>query len=161
MWTSLPCKHRRLFSAQHNSRLEQDEIMSSFMKENTSWEMDDTIKKGMKPNKSVKANGTTSLPEFVVVKKNPRQSYRRGRVAKLVLRCAGEVHISENLRQAVIIWNVRSGWNEQVEMDYQHFAIQLDNLCGLIQMQMSQIASLRRIPKVSFQQSIKAGAEEL
>ncbi|GJQ13436.1 hypothetical protein GpartN1_g5227.t1 [Galdieria partita] len=153
--------------------LEQEEIINSLMKDPAEYSAMSEHPKYKRNNKETTNSKslleTKDAEDFVAVKKNPRSQYKRGRIAKLVMRCTGEVlcgetnfghlilleqvKVSEDLLQATVIWNVRSMLSSDSLIDYRTLTCQLDNLCGHIQMQISRNASLRRIPRVKFEQS--------
>jgi ribosome-binding factor A len=161
-----------LFCRKASSHIsEQEEIISSFIKDPEEFKYLNELPKSKrnlkeKPHKSSVA--TKEIADFVAVKKNPRNLYKRGRVAKLVMRCAGEVlcgetnfghlilleqvRVSEDLLQATITWSARSSSLDSL-IDYSAVTCQLENLCGHIQLQMNRTAYLRRIPQVKFEQS--------
>lgn len=152
--------------------LEQEEIINRFVNDPTELTMKSELVPSKKDRKSSKQSSTIikDRDAFVAVKKNPRSQYKRGRVAKLVMRCAGEVlcgetnfghlilleqvNISEDLLQATITWTLRPTATDEENIDYRAFTYQLDNLCGHIQMQVGRMASLRRVPRVKFEQSL-------
>ncbi|EME32494.1 uncharacterized protein Gasu_02690 [Galdieria sulphuraria] len=140
-------KRRNCFSTGHSSILlstvashilEQEEIINSFIKDPEEYNALSEFPK-YKRNNKYKTNSQSLLEtkdnqDFVAVKKNPRSQYKRGRVAKLVMRCAGEVlcgetnfghlifleqvKVSEDLLQAIITWNARSTLASDSLIDY-------------------------------------------